>query len=183
MSETDDETVEVQYDQYERMRDGYIQCNAEGWFPVIRRDNDPVEARPVDRQEDIYEGERTESGQWLIREPNGETYTISNEVFEERYDEQGSLRTERFAVDLSWDGTVGDDVPDDEIEFEGWTVVAEVAAIIDVRTQSVVSLDVIRVDLEQDNWQGMDGIPLELLYDSPMFNTVSDATDSEEDHD
>lgn len=178
---SDDDTIDLTFEKYERLRDGYLQNNAEGWFPVIRLDDEPVEARPVERQEDIYEGERTESDQWLIREDTGETYTVSSEVFEERYAQQGSLRTERFAVDLSWDGSVPENVTSkmgyEGVEVEGWTVVAEVSALIDVQTQTVKSLDMINVSLEQDNWQDMDGIPIELLYDSPMFNRLENVTD------
>jgi hypothetical protein len=177
----DDEHVKVDLERYERFREGYTQKLAEGWFPVIRHDEEPVEARPVDRQDDIYEGERTESDQWLIREDTGETYTVSNEVFEERYAEQGSLRTERFAMDLSWDKQAVDEVMGEEIEMTGMEIVAEVSALIDVRTQSVVSFTMINVSLAQDNWQDMDGIPVELLYDSPMFNRMEDIEREEDD--
>jgi hypothetical protein len=178
---TDDDTIDLTFEKYERLRDGFLQNNAEGWFPVIRLDDEPVEARPVERQDDIYEGERTESDQWIIREDTGETYTVSDEVFEDRYEEQGSLRTERFAVDLSWDGEVEDDELEDDIEIDGWDLVAEVAALIDVRTQTVKSLNMVNVSLGQDNWQDMDGIPLELLYDSPMFNRMEDVESQEDD--
>jgi len=174
----DKEMVKTELEKYERMREGYMQANAEGWFPVIRRDDSPVEARPVDRQDDIYEGERTESDQWIIREDTGEVYTVSDDVFEENYDTQGSLRTERFVVDLSWDGDVDGEVPDD-VEIEGWTVVAEVAALIDVETQGVVSFDVISVDLGKSNYHDMPDIPLELLHDSPMFNRMEDIESQE----
>lgn len=177
----DDEHVKVDLERYERFREGYTQVIAEDWFPVIRHDEEPVEARPVDRQNDIHEGERTESDQWLIREDTGETYTVSNEVFEERYAEQRSLRTECFAMDLSWDEQAVGEAMGEEIEMAGMEIVAEVSALIDVRTQSVVSFKMINVSLAQDNWQDMDGIPVELLYDSPMFNRMKDIEREEDD--
>jgi len=74
-------------------------------------------------------------------------------------------------LDLSWDATEDtlDDI-DEEVEIGGWDCVATVDALIYVPTQKVVSLDIVSVDLKQDNYRDMDGIPLELLYDSPQFN-------------
>jgi len=176
-----DNKIPVEVEKYDRLRDAFSQVNAEGWMPVLRHDEVPVEARPVDRQDERAEGARIESDQWLIRDHSGETYTVSEGTFEDRYETQGEYRTERFLVDLSWtdeDYDVPDDAPDD-IEIEGWDVVAEMVAHIHVPTQTVRRFLVTRVDLKQDNYQNMDGIPLELLYDSPQFATRENETDDE----
>lgn len=173
-TDADDERIEVTYDNYEMMRDALRQSNAEGWIPVVRRDDDAIEARPVDRQNDLVEGERIESDHWLIREENGDTYTVSQETFDDRYEMSGSLRSEQFVMDLSYENETMELPDDEDVVVEGVDVVAEVSAIIHVPTQTVVTMEIGVVDYKQDNYRGMEGIPLELLYDSPLFNQRED---------
>lgn len=177
-----DNTIDVTYEKYDKLMDAFGQANAEGWMPVSRHDEESVEARPVDRQDDRMEGARIETDQWLIREANGETYTVSDATFEEKYEMQGEFRSERFLVDLSWtdeDYDLPDDAPDD-IDVEGWTIVAEVVAHIHVPTQTARRFTVVRCDLKQSNYTQMDGIPVELLHDSPQFSTAEDTEDEDD---
>lgn len=178
----DEQTIEVSYEKYDRLMDAFSQVNAEGWIPVLRHDEEPVEARPVDRQDERAEGARIYSDQWLIRDHSGETYTVNEHTFEERYEMQGEYRTEKFLVDLSWtddDYETPEDAPDD-VDIEGWTIVAEVVAHIHVPTQTVRRFLITRCDLKQSNYTNMDGIPVELLHDSPQFSTVEDSTEDED---
>lgn len=174
--------MEISFEQYEKFMDAFSQANAEGWMPVARHDSEPVEARPVDRQEERAEGARIETDQWLIRDHSGETYTVSDHTFEENYEMQGEYRTERFLADLSWtedDYEMPEDAPED-VDVAGWTIVAEVVAHIHVPTQSVRRLNIERVDLKQSNYTNMDGIPVELLHDSPRFSTKTDQEEDDE---
>lgn len=185
-NEQDDEGICVEQDTYETLMDAYRQVNSESWIPVRRSDKmQQIEARPVDRQGDRVEGARIVSDRWLLREENGETYTVSDDVFEEKYEMVRSLRTERFRVDLSWHGTVegAEGQPPDKVELEGWNVVAEVVAVIDVKKQMVTQFTVVNVSLAQDNWRNMDGIPVEILHDSPQFTVVDDDDTLEEQND
>lgn len=179
----EDNTIDVTYEKYDKLMDAFSQVNAEGWIPVLRHDEEPVEARPVDRQDERAEGARIYSDQWLIRDHSGETYTVSEDTFEEHYESQGEYRTERFLVDLSWtddDYEVPEDAPDD-VDVAGWTIVAEMVAHIHVPTQTVRRLIVVRCDLKQSNYANMDGIPVELLHDSPRFSAVEDEEDEDQD--
>jgi len=180
----DEQTIEVSYEKYDRLMDAFSQVNAEGWMPVLRHDEEPVEARPVDRQDERAEGARIESDQWLVRDHSGETYTVSAATFEDRYEMQGEYRTEKFLVDLSWtdeDYETPEDAPED-VDVAGWTIVAEVVAHIHVPTQTVRRLLITRCDLKQSNYANMDGIPVELLHDSPRFSAVEDTEDEDQDN-
>jgi len=175
MTETTDkpneETKELSISNYKTLLDGFQQSNAEGWFDVARTDGGQLQARPVARQSDRTEGSEITSDQWLIKEPTGDVYTVSDATFEDAFD--SNVRFEQFVVDFSTDDEVLSDT-DEEITVDGWNVVATVTAKIDIVTQSVVSIHIDSVDFNQDQHRGLDGLPIEVLEDSPQFNKITD---------
>lgn len=173
-SNVDDEqkTVEITVEQYDRLFDARSQLVGEGWMDVVRVDNETVRARPVDRQEGRMEGERITSDQWLIEDVNGETYTVSEKTFEDKYE---SLVTERFAIDLSFDdvpveGDDGEDLPD----MKGRDVAVEVTAHIDLRRDVITRLTIDRcvTDLSEG-----EGLPMEIFEDHPDINRITEDED------
>lgn len=158
----------------EQFRGLHRQVGAEDWINVIHNDDTELEARPVERQNNIQEGERITSDAWVIREQNGETYTVSEETFEEAFDTASSYHRQRFRLDLSWDDVDADDetVP----TIHGATCYVYVDAKIDVARDSIVSMDVERVEYEYDNTDNelYDAIPMEAFMDSDMVAVVTD---------
>jgi hypothetical protein len=152
-----------------KYREATGQINAEGWIDVYRTGTATLEARPVDRQDDRDEGEQIESDEWLIREPNGESYTVSEETFESEFDDAGQYHMRRFQIDLSWDAIGADD--DSVPTIAGKDCYVYVDAQIHVPTDSVVAMDVVGVELG-DNEQ-YDSLPLDALYDSDRVADVA----------
>lgn len=168
-TEKTNEEVAVDEERYSNLMKTWNKYRAEGWMDVIRRSENPVEIRPVDRQEHRREGQRIESDTWLVREENGDTYTVSEETLDSEFIDK-PLRRERFVMDLSYDGEPlsehTDDTPDHaDIETEGWDIVADIIGIINVRTQTVISMDVENVRVNGSFRDG--GIPVELMDDHP----------------
>jgi hypothetical protein len=156
------------FDFVQRLRQDSLQMQAEDWFDVTRVRSDSLEARPVERQDGREEGERIESDEWLIREPNGDTYIVDAETFDDFFETMSTTRTETVRIDLSRD-TVETDAG---FTVSGFEAVVECEATIDVRTDCVVSLDVQRVVTEDGEVDG--GIPIELFDDHPNISIESD---------
>lgn len=156
--------VEISSDKYERLLAHRSQLFGEDWMDVVRLDDETVRARPVERQEGRAEGELVESDQWLIEDVNGETYTVSGETFEEKYD---SLVTEQFVIDLSVDPIENDDGPD----IGGTEVIAEVTAYIDLPHHIIDHIEIDRVMFAGEE---VDGLPIEVFEDHPDISKVED---------
>jgi len=173
-SNVDDEqeTVEIPVEQYERLFDARSQLVGEGWMDVARLDDETVRARPVERQEGRREGELITSDAWLIEDVNGETYTVSEKTFEEKYD---SLVTEQFVMDLSVDPI---ETEEGEPDIGGTEIIVEMTAHIDLPHHVVDHLSIDRVYFEGEV---LDGLPIEVLEDHEKINRAE--TEDDEQHD
>lgn len=172
MSEQDTkaEMVEIPAEKYHRLEEARSQLFGEDWMDVARIDDEPIRARAVERQNGRTEGELITSDSWLIEDVNGETYTVSDQTFEEKYD---SVVTEQFVMDLSIDPVeTEDDVP----EIGGREVVAEVTAHVDLAQQSITSLFIDRVSIDGTV---VDSLPLELMKDHEDISSVETEEDNE----
>jgi hypothetical protein len=167
----DENTIEISYEKYRRLADARSQMIGEEWMDVARVDDETVRARPVERQEGRAEGELITSDQWLIEDVNGETYTVSEQTFEDKYD---SLVTERFAIDLSIDEIETDD---SEPNISGSEVVLDVIAHIDLPHHVIDHIDIQRVYFEG---QEIDGLPMEVFEDHPDISRIQEDEDQDE---
>jgi len=143
------------------------QIKAEVWIPVRRNVEDELEARPAERQEEIMEAEKVYSDNWVIREPNGKTYTVTWKEFEEKFESNRNYVTQQFVIDMSW-----------ERDIESVTMGADnkllVEALIDITQHTIVSLDILTYTHEGDRIDGPDGIPIEVFDDHPEISEVDE---------
>lgn len=150
------DTVEIPSGHYDLLRDSRSQMVGEGWVNIGRIDDENYRARPVDRQEGRGEGELVESDEWLIEDVNGETYTVSDETFQEKYD---TIVTEQVTADLSIDPV---ETEPGEPDIGGTEIIVEMTAYIDLPHQVVDNFSVDRVSVDGNI---IDGLPLEVLED------------------
>lgn len=160
-----DERIEVDRDEYESLKDAYMQMRCEGWINVRRESTDAVEARPVDRQEERKEGEYITSDQWVIREENGDTYTVSGETFNDVF-YTDPIETRDFMLDLSFKTETEDGEVlmsrDDRVKMR---------AYVNMTTSVVEEIDVIGSTVgDTDEWY--DGVSIDLLKDHPDVTPI-----------
>lgn len=163
--------MEISFDQYQRLIDARSQMVGESWMDVVRVDDETVRARPVDRQEGRAEGELITSDSWLIEDVNGETYTVDEATFEDKYE---SLVTERFAIDLSFDDVEIESDDEDAPELKGRDVAVEVTAHIDLQRSVITRLTIDRgvTDMSEG-----DGLPIEIFEDHPDIERIEEEDD------
>lgn len=175
MSDIERMTPEEAAEMYRRkLIDAKSQIGAEDWFAVHRDGDAELEARPIDRQDDREEGERITSDKWLIREPTGETYTVSEHTFESEFEDANQFTTRRFMIDLSWDAVDEDDPTVPTIPSSECHVYVD--AKIHVPSDSIVSMDVVGTEqpVDGDDGEMYDALPMEMVYDSDRVSDVED---------
>lgn len=147
---------------------------ADEWIPAFRND-DVLIVKPVDSQDDRPEGGLIETDEWLVRDLHGETYTVSDETFEDAFEYANSHAVDRLEFELPFAFV---DKAENFLD-SNQTLTLVVDALYRVSDQSYTTFDVVEIEVGDDTFEG--SIPMEVIEDLPIVDHMDKVKLSEPD--